>query len=277
MQLFEHVNEIEAYKPPQMAHIDGALALLKQSVTYARQRPSHVRGILAGLRGIATFAAINRRTPIFLSEPTWTDLPFHGQKKTIREDLFDLGLCIPALLKFVDGWLLRVQGRWFDKQTFDSTCQNHLADVSTLRSEFEKWLLRLETTITGPLYWPLNEPPIQSMNISDRECKPKVVASSNRLQFPCGPIAGLLAQYWAFQLELLMISMDIHEASLKYTESPAVTKTASAELNAIRSSAEDTARLILEAQPYLFSCFEGLIALQPPLTVVTRYFQRNSV
>ena len=57
-------------------------------------------------------------------------------------------------------------------------------------------------------------------------------------------------------------------------DSRAVARILARGLEKERKRCEQTARLILEAQPYVGSCFEGLLAIQSPLRIVAKYYIR---
>jgi hypothetical protein len=74
--------------------------------------------------------------------------------------------------------------------------------------------------------------------------------------------------YWAFQLELLTAQDDLQRC-LEIDGKNDFARNAS-------QKADETAQLIMEAHPYLTSCFEGIIGLQLPMESVKGYFARRA-
>lgn len=273
LQLFEHVNEIESFKEAQLIHIDGALNLLKKCGPEVLKSDLALRKAFSGLRGLAIFTDLGKREPSFLSQREWIELDLNEKGKPTREELLGLALRIPGLLKSADDTISAFEQKAMHIDEFADKALHVLANMNSVRLQLDAWNLQLKKSVPGPLYWPRSRPMIRSASTLDNECKPKRPSNLSRLIFPCGPVAGILAQYWAFNLELLMTSTRLYTLLMAHKRSVFLQNLAANGLESDSKAAVDCARLILEAQPYLFSCFEGVIALQPPLTVATRYYK----
>lgn len=277
LQLFEHIYEVQSFNEAQLVHIDGAVNLLQKCGPYALQNNLALRKAFSGLRGLAIFADLGRRKPSFLSGREWIGIPLDGQSRSMREELHDLALQIPTILASADGLISALPQKTMHVDDFTDKALHILSNAHASRSQLGEWKGRLEQSIPGPLYWPRTRPSVLHTSMLDNECKPKRSSNLSRLMFPCGPVAGILAQYWAFELELLMTSQRLWNMLRTCERSAFVRRLAPSALEVDSKAAADCARLILEAQPYLFSCFEGVIALQPPLTVAMRYYKENEV
>lgn len=280
LQLFEHLSDIEVYGTGHVAHLDGVLGFLQNLEPRTLQQSRDLRMAFSGFRGMAVYVTIERRKPNFLADSTWLHLPFQESRKTKRDRLIELGLQIPGLLNRADQILLKVQADVLRPEDFVDQALLLLNDVSTLRKEFEQWLYELKVSTPGPLYWMRGEPTANVAEADDTECKRKYSNGFHQLIFPCGPIAGLLLHYWTFQLELLMTVTDVQENIIYHSHrlEPSLqlnSKTTSAHLVRDRAEADETAQSILQAEPYVGSCFEGLVSLQSPLRIVARYFEQS--
>ena len=280
LQLFEHVSEIDVFGEGQLAHVDGALKFLHACGPKLLQKSPGMRMAFSGLRGVAVFVIIEQRVPNFLAEPDWLTVPFEGAEKSTKDRLNELGLEIPILLKSTDDLLSHVQSKVKAPARFVDIGLRLLNELAGLQRRFEEWLYAFKTSASGPLYWPRSQPTVNPGQ-RDTECQPKYTSNFHQLLFSCGPIAGLLTHCWSFQLQLLMTSIDLQQAlldrtsSIEQSESLSASKMLSNSLFKDHIAAEKTAQLILEAQPYLGSCFEGLLCLQSPLRIVARYFART--
>lgn len=144
-------------------------------------------------------------------------------------------------------------------------------DINKLEQKFEAWHQRLEGLYEGPLMWTANDKTFSGMHMIDTECIP-TKTKENQLEFRNGPLAGILATYWSFRLELCIATMDLEP--LMQTENAEDAATLRVKLDGNVGLARDIARLILEAMPYLSSCLEGNVVLQAPLKIVQRYYER---
>ncbi|KAK4549926.1 hypothetical protein LTR36_005227 [Oleoguttula mirabilis] len=275
LQFFEHLNEIEMMGPGHQAHVGGALKALKSCGPQALRKSPGMTMAFGGFRGVALFVAIKQRASTFLAEPEWLKLTSQNHDQSMRDRLNNIGLEIPALLEAADELSASIETE-VSAQSFDVGLQL-LMNVSELQRKLEQWLYSLRTSTSVPLYWPRGLP-ITHSEASDVECSRKYDNKFHQLNFSCGPIAGLLAHCWSLKLELLMASVDLHQLLLDNNDrSPdvlSIPESLSSDLHRDRSEAEETARLILETEPYLASCFEGVICLQAPLRIVARYFDR---
>ena len=280
LQFFEHLNDIEVHGAGHLAHIDGALRFLQSFEPRAMQKSAGMRMAFSGLRGIVAFVAVERRKPSFLSEPEWLDLPYQGATKTTRDYLNDLGLLLPKYLKSADDVLSEMRD---DVLTLDSAidrCQHLLNEMSSFQRQFDRWLYLLTLEAPGHLYWALSDPIVESVDYQDPECERKYSNSFHQQAFASAPVAGLLIHYWSFQLELLMTTIQLQEAVIYYSsKQPSIplptSQITESNLRRDRARAEEAAQLILQAEPQLSSCFEGLVCVQSPLRIVTRYFEQD--
>ncbi|KAK5127600.1 hypothetical protein LTR85_006940 [Meristemomyces frigidus] len=275
LQFFEHLNEVELMGPGHQAHIEGALKALKSCGPQTLQKSPGMRMAFSGLRGVAVFVAVEQRAPSFLAEPEWLHLTSKNSDQSMRDRLNEIGLEIPALLESADNLSSGVEDGT-SARVVDNGLQL-LMEFSDLKRKLEQWLYLLRTSTSAPLYWPRGLP-ITHSEASDIECSRKYDNKFHQLNFANGPIAGLLAHCWSLKLELLMTSIDVHKVLLdgrdRKLEMLPVPETLSHDLERDHLEAEETARLILEAEPYLASCFEGVLCLQSPLRIVARYFER---
>ena len=281
LQLFEYLNDVELYGTGQLAHIDGALEMLRSCTPRLIQESPGTRKAFSGFRGIVAFVAIERRTPSFLADFDWLHLPYHTTRKTIRDHLNDLGLQVPAFLKSADDVL---SGAHISMNAAGDVVDQSLRllnEMSSLQRDFERWIFKLKIATPGPLYWSLTDPIVEPPDFRDAECNRKYTNDFHQLGFSCGPVAGLLVHCWSFQLELLMSRVETQEAVLRHsrndrTDSLSLPMTIQKSLARDRAKAEETAQLILQAEPYIGSCFEGLLCIQPPLKIAARYFKQYS-
>jgi hypothetical protein len=282
LQVFEHLDNVDVHGVGHLAHVDGALSMLEEFGATSVQTSTGMRRIFSGFRGIVMYAAIERRTTSYLAEHGWLHVPYRGVTKTSRDRLNDLGLQVPVHLQSADE--IKTKDR-IERTTsglvVDQSLQR-LNEISSLQRELDKWLHNLKIDTNGPLYWPSLDPPAEATIEMDLECQPKYSNNHHGLVFSCGPIAGLLTQFWCLQLELLLTSIELEEIALRYfdeerAESPSARLATQRRLEQDRNDAEQIAKLILQAEPRLSSCFEGLICIQAPLRTLSRYFGKALV
>ena len=282
LQLFEHLNEVDVTGEAQLAHIDGALRLLRICEPTPFQMSRDLRNVYSGLRGSAVFLAIDRREPTFLAETAWLDTPYRGQEKSAKERLVDLGLEIPALLCNADKLIQASQDSPNSTASSVNACFELLLKFTDLRRRLEEWLYDLTLATPGPLYWTKGTPVVRTIIHVDFECQPRTSNPIRDLCFPCGSVAGLLIHYWTFQLQLSMSAIDIQRAMLMNIAVDTVSDsqlaaTTNRHLETDYVAAEEYAKLVLEGQPFVGSCFEGLLCLQSPLRIVGKYYDRPDI
>ena len=276
LQFFEHIYQLQIYEVGHQAHFDGALRLLESSGPECVRESPELQGMFRGLGGVATFFAIHRRRPSVLSEPRWRQLGVELGSRSLRDELIDRSLDIPALLQSADELLQRLQDGTTDRAAFVDSSLHLLLKMERLQSRLVDWLVALRANTPGPLYWPRTQPLVTFTPPEDNECAPKNTTALHQFVFSAGTIAALLVMYWAFQLELLMTTLDLRRALLAHSSSKYVRSFISDKLQEDIGTASESARLRVEAQPYL-ECFEGFIGMQLPLRTANKYFQRSSV
>ncbi|KAK3075654.1 hypothetical protein LTR53_000802 [Teratosphaeriaceae sp. CCFEE 6253] len=278
LQAFEHINDVDVHGTGHLAHIDGALSFVEKLGPSAMQRSASMALAFSGFRGIAVFVAIERRRPCFLIEPEWIRIPFMGREKAPRDCLNDLGLEVPGHQEAADRLLAGARSGILSANKVIDQCLNLLNDISNLRRRVDDWLYTLELSIAGPLYRPAGDPVVKPIDTRDTECKPEYTNNSNQLEFSCGPIAGILVHYWSFQLELLTTAIGLQEAVLRYDklgDASPVRRATQPALERDRGRAGEVAQLILQGEPRLGSCLEGLLCVQSPLRSVARHLERR--
>jgi hypothetical protein len=223
--------------------------------------------------------AIQRRTVICLAEPKWLHIPFLGSSKTELERLHDLALRIPALLSRTTSIvqhrrLHHFAGRECGTNTPTEPCPSTfildlIENYECLLSEMEAWFDDLEQRHLGPLYWHTevnSEITSQSALLEvDPQCIPVFNTTLCRVNFPNGQIAGVLANYWSYQLDLLLGLMEVEQNIIALS-------CENTKFGQRHSLAREKVFLILETMPYLKSCFEGSIRTHAPMKRVNRYF-----
>lgn len=280
LQFLEHLSDVEVHGQGHLAHIDGALSMLKDFGPELINRSTSIRAAFCGFRGIVVYVAIERRAPSFLGDTAWLHSPWQNAPKTMRDRLNDIGLLIPAELQRTDNIFAEIQGGEMMPMSFVDQSLLELNSISVLQRRLEEWLYDLKMTTEGPLYWPLLTSPDGAGAKADLECQPRYSNNFHQLVFSCGPIAGMLAQFWSFQLELLLTRIKLHEGILRYCdeENPSLPSAKNITLKSlIRDStqADEVARLILQTEPRLSSCFEGLLCIQAPLRSLIRYLDHS--
>jgi hypothetical protein len=274
LQMFEILREPATQIKEHQPHVHGALNALQSCGPQLLQTSLDLRAAFRGLRGMAVFVAIEQRELTFLAEPDWLNVSLEDVGKTMRDQLNDIGLQIPALLKR------------FDELAADITLQSAprgaecgmqlLITIADLQGRLEGWLEAFKNTTPEPLYWSRNLPISHANNNNDLECVPKDSSKDHQLYFLSGSVAGLLVHHWSFVLQLSMTSIELQRILLSHSDQLAVQlpvrEILSQGLQREQALADSTAKCILAAEPYLSSCFEGLICLHWPLQIIARYF-----
>jgi hypothetical protein len=275
MQMFEYVSGITAQSggTDNHLHMRGALKALQYCGPEPLQKYFGMQKAFRGLRGAAIFDAIEQRKETFLGRSEWLGIP-PADEKSMRDRLNDVGVFIPEVLERFD----KLPSN-FTAETFESG-SSLLARITELQSKLEGWLSMFQGTTSEPLYWSRNSSSMSANEQYDPECAPKYSNHFHQTAFLCGPVAGLLVLHWSFALHLSMTSIELQKNLLSYVrgvqEKLGSRDTLSSGLEREKALAESTAQLILEAEPYLSSCYEGLICLQAPLRTVAKYFDSLS-
>jgi hypothetical protein len=224
-------------------------------------------------------AAIQRRTLVCLAKPEWLHIPFLGSPKTDLDKLHDLAFKIPALLARISEIIQQERcpppsGNDRDANRLDEPCTSP-AGALELASEYEmslssmeKWLEDFAQRHPSPLYWSMKTPfscPSPFIEV-DPQCIPKFTNAPYRLRFPNSQIAGVLASFWSYQLDLLLGLIELERSLVAHGFN--MTK----KLDIHQSDARERACSILDTLPYLTSCFEGSLRLQGLIKTVDRYF-----
>jgi hypothetical protein len=222
--------------------------------------------------------AIQKRIVLCLAEPEWLHVPFLGSSKTELGRLEDLALKIPNLLLRTTEIVQSGKGHPYpqSEQGANATAEPHPSPaVLELTEEYEALLLQMEQWLhlfvqryPGPLYWPAkhslqytsSSPPLEV----DPQCIPTFTETSHQFRFPNGQVAGILANFWSYQLDLLLGFIELEQ-------NPAACGYDKAKLELHYSSALEKALSILDTIPYLNSCFEGVISAEAPMKTVYRY------
>lgn len=259
---FEQLDDVATLGFGYTAHLDGALLLLRSCGPNAVQDFPEVKPLLNAFRTIAAHDSIQRRRATYLSEPGWNQQVFEGDSWTTRDHLISLAMRVPALLESVDKLQMGLCGT----SSLSDRATTLLRDLHRLQAKFQLWMDGVAGSIKDDLFWPSIHPKIGWSQLDDSECKPKHRSSFQQLSFPNGSIAGLLVHYWSFQLELFAAEEILQRHSQTLAEGD--------NSQNISRKADETAQLIMEAQPYLTSCLEGIIGLQLPMESVKRHFAR---
>ncbi|KFY46696.1 hypothetical protein V494_00360 [Pseudogymnoascus sp. VKM F-4513 (FW-928)] len=275
MLMFEDLRAAATQSTEYRPHMKGALAALEACGPQALLASCGMQKAFCGLRGVAVFTAIEQRELTFFAEPDWLGIPFENVKKSMRDHLVDLGVHIPNLLQSFDIFSASTIAEYTTVQ-FDIGI-SILAQITDLEQKFEEWLSMLEATTSDPLYWSRSLPTTNDRKHHDTECVPKYSNKFHQLVFHSGPVAGLLAHYWSFRLQLAMTSIKLQQTLLSYVskvpEQVLDQEKLTMSLHKEQELADSTAQLILGAEPSLSSCFEGFVCLQPSLRIVTSYFE----
>ncbi|OBT68620.1 hypothetical protein VE03_01802 [Pseudogymnoascus sp. 23342-1-I1] len=275
MHMFEHLRAAASQSAEYGPHMQGALAALRAGGPQALVTSCGMQKAFCGLRGVAVFTAIEQREQTFFAEPDWLGIPFEHVSKSTRDHLTDLGVHIPNLLQCFDIHSASTT-TGYTAEHFE-TGMSLLTQITDLEQKLEGWLSGLETTTLEPLYWSRNLPTTHNHKNYDAECVPKYSNKFHQLIFRSGPVAGLLVHYWSFCLQLGITSIKLQQILLSHVsqvpEQVLVQDKLCQGLQKEQELADDTAQLILGAEPSLSSCFEGFVCLQPPLRIVASYFE----
>lgn len=276
LQMFEHLHDVDVLGDGYLAHSKGAINLLRLCGPDMIQQSSDLRQALAAYRGVAMYIAIDRREHSLLMQPEWLQI-YQTPGSTARDRSNELGLVLAPHLKAADELLARAREGLLDPVSTTNECLRLLQVLSEIHRRLEEWYYQLKLSFPTSLFWSIDDPVIKPMDSQDPECMSKYRTDFHGLEFSCGPIAGLLAQHWSLRLETLTMSMELNKAIVKYAEGSASPTVAMAlqSLERDRVTAHETADLIMQAEPRLASCFEGLLCLQFPMRIVDRY--RKSV
>ncbi|KFY10711.1 hypothetical protein V491_07518 [Pseudogymnoascus sp. VKM F-3775] len=273
--MFEHLRAVATQSAECRQHMQGALTVLRACGPQPLVMSSSMQKAFCGLRGVAVFTAIEEREQTFFAEPDWLGIPFENINKSTRDRLTDLGVHIPNLLQCFDLFSANTTTE-YTTQNFE-TGMSLLTQITDLEQKFEGWLSALQMTTSVPLYWSRDLPVTNYHRHHDTECVPKYSNKFHQLVFHSGPVAGLLVHYWSFRLQLCMTSVKLQQGLLGYVsevpEQVPAQEQLSQSLQKEQALADSTAQLILGAEPSLSSCFEGFVCLQPPLRIVTSYFE----
>lgn len=274
MLMFERLRAAATQSAEYLPHMQGALAALQACGPQPLLTSCGMQKAFCGLRGVAVFTAIEQREETFLAEPDWLNIPFENVTKSTRDRLTDIGVHIPNLLQCFDLFSVSTTAGYTDLDF--ETGMSLLTQITDLEQKFEGWLSALEITISEPLYWSRSLPTTLDRKHHDPECVPKYSNKFHQLVFHSGPVAGLLVHYWSFRLQLGMTSIKLQQSLLSHIgqvpERVLAQEKLSQGLQRQQELADSTAQLILGAEPSLSSCFERFLCLQPPLRIVTSYF-----
>lgn len=256
---------------------------------------SEVKMLLRGLRSFAVCETLDRRQipeliniqvnnaiterhDTIFTQPEWIELLEIDSSWCPRQSLMDIASKIPRIIARTDG---------LPKQfTTNSTSYNHyqeaqmlLDEMRTIHARFEAWLARYESLFHDPLFWSTSGQSYSVDNHNDRECRPKYSPESAQLTFHSAPVAGILTAYASFRLGLWKLAADLRQRIRMFgpEDEEAHSESRNELLKQESDAAKKTAWLILEAMPYLSSCFEGSLVLQGPLKIVEEYYRRDGL
>nr|POF01184.1 hypothetical protein CFP56_21132 [Quercus suber] len=275
LAFFEIIAEIDVYGSGQMAHFDAAMRSLEHCGPESLQSSPASQLLFNILADASVHMDIHRRYPSFLTESEWLAVRSNTIASTSKTQLFRLGSEIPYFLKSADTLQSDLHASRLTQEQFVVRALTSIEEFAALNNKFDLWRHDLRKSAQSPLYWSRSKPMIQHIGLTDQECVPKYTNRFHQLLFRSSPDAGLLAHSWAFQLELLMTLTDIQHALLN---GPLLETQRSEITNAMGKAcdaAAQLAHLVLEAEPYLSSCFEGLLCLQSPLMITKKYFVRQ--
>ncbi|PYH75308.1 uncharacterized protein BO88DRAFT_421591 [Aspergillus vadensis CBS 113365] len=140
--------------------------------------------LFIGFRPLVILEACISRQDTFLSSVEWRTIPFAFHEPSPLQTLLSHGSILPSLLQRV--------------QTTDSLPLNErgplyegvLAELINTLQKLGKWEQSLQSTINGPLYWPITTCP------SPPRCNSAVEGS---LWFYSLPVATAMTHLWAFR------------------------------------------------------------------------------
>jgi hypothetical protein len=259
---FEQLDEITASGFGYTAHMDGALRLLQSCGSNITKDFPEISPVLRGFKRISVHVSIQRRQATFLSDPLWNQQLSLDDTAYPRDRLTSLAFEIPGLLDAID----RTQKSACRNPKLPSGTELLLQRIRKLQAKLQSWLAEVKNSIECDLFWTSGANTANRPQMVDSECSPKHQSSLQQLSFANGSVAGLLVHYWSFCLELLMAE-DTLQQCLEASGQDCGAQNVSLKAN-------ETAQLIMEAHPYLTSCFEGVIGLQLPMETVNRYFAR---
>ena len=222
-------------------------------------------------------AIIERHDTIF-TQAEWIELLKIKSEWCPRQSLMDIASKIPNIIARADGVPLRSYER---NRGYNYYQEAHmlLDQMNTIHQELEAWLARYESMFIGPLFWSANDSSFAVNHYGDAECQPKHISKNSQLRFHSAPVAGILAAYASFRLELWMLADELRGkmALLNTGEEKAFSKNQDQLSRQESNAARKTAWLILEAMPYLSSCFEGNVVLQAPLRIIEEYYRNEGL
>ena len=149
-----------------------------------------------------------------------------------------------------------------------------LRQIFVLHAQFEAWLIKFESLYDGPLFWNSMNGRYTGTAHHDFECRPKQTPIHSQLCFHSAPVAGVLVAYSSFRLKLWMLAAEIRNW-MEHNDGIGFTRAMERTTRRERELAGKTAWLILEAMPYLQSCFEGSIVVQAPLKIAEEFYRSN--
>ena len=220
--------------------------------------------------------AIIRRHHTIFAEMEWIELTANDSTWSPRQSLMDIASAIPNVIaETID--LLQESDPTADDQHDHHHPRAHtlLRHISVLHAQFEAWLIRFESLYDGPLFWNSINENYTGTAHHDAECRPKSTSIHSQLRFHSAPVAGVLVAYSSFRLKLWMLAADIRNW-VGANDGTTSTKGMERIIRRERDLAGKTAWLILEAMPYLQSCYEGSIVLQAPLKIAEEFYHNNS-
>ncbi|KAK3678814.1 hypothetical protein LTR78_001267 [Recurvomyces mirabilis] len=277
LQILELLNDTDLEGEGQLTHLDGVMSMLNMAGPEALRSDPNACAVFGGFRGMATFVDIDRRVPSVLAKAEWRDKPYATTKKTTRDRLADLGLQIPIHMQSSGDVLRSADSDEPSHRSIVDRCLLLLNDISTLQRSLEQWHCDLKTSVPVELSHSRNYPQANSLDIQDLECQPTYSSSSQRMVFLSGPVAGMLSHYWAFQLELLIVRLDLQEVMLDQgtddRDSVTLRDTIVRSWKDDKVKAAEMADMIVQTGPRLSSCIEGILGLQGPMKTLGRYYK----
>ena len=190
-----------------------------------------------------------------------------------RHDLIDIGSKIPQIVVRAEQLRLESSPGTKIRKTVHDHAYMLLVQIAELHKRLEAWLFHFESLYDGPLFWSSSKPTYAGVSQHDPECQPIRNSLQHQLCFRSGPVAGILVTYWSFRLKLWMVAADLRHGLETLESAGAVEAMHEGDMDHRRDhdSASKTALMILEAMPYLSSCFEGNVVLQAPLKIVEEF------
>lgn len=268
------LDNIESENSDTLIHEDAIYKIMRVVGPALFAGNKDIKRLLQGLRAFAVNdAIINRRHTIF-AEADWIELTADESIWSPRQSLIDIASEIPnvvaktmTLLQNVDP----IADNQHDHHT-EQTCT--LYQISTLHTQFEAWLVRFEALYDGPLFWNSTNGTFTGAAHHDAECRPKQTPVHSQLRFHSAPVAGVLVAYSSYRLKLWMLAANIRKRIGSYNRTEP-TKGMERAVRREHVLAGKTAWLIMEAMPYLQSCFEESVVLQAPLKIAEEFYRSN--